>query len=109
MHAAVGSDVAFRRELVGDVGTSAHRVAKDELDRTALRAVQPDGAQRGAGGAQVCTEDRLCSQLPVTVLGMFSWLQRVPQAGVAPEDTEFRCCHQQNPSGPVRGRYQRKT
>lgn len=71
---------------MGDVGTAAARspparwVAEDESDRTALGDARPDGAQGGAGGAQFGTKDWLCSQLPVTVVGMFSWLRRVPQA-----------------------------
>lgn len=69
---------------MGDTGTAAacsppaRRVAEGESDHTALGAARPDGAQRGA---RFCVEDRLCSQLPVTVVGMFSWLPRVPWAG----------------------------
>lgn len=96
---------------MGDAGTVAARspparwVAEDESDCTALGDAWPEGAQ---GGAQFVTKDRLCSQLPVTVVGMFLWLCRVPQAGTVPGGIHLCCCHCQTPSGPVKSQIPEK-
>lgn len=75
MQAAAGSDVAFSRELGGEVGTRAtcsslaHWVT--EITQHWVLPSQP-GLQGGARGAQLCTKDELCFQIPGTVAGVFS-------------------------------------